>query len=267
MLWATRMNVSLQKSLWTAAVTLVFSLALALGCGQPQAWRVVGPDELPASADNGGISPEEGLQARPRIQPSTGRLVVNLVDAPKPEVTSIFVTIDHVDAVTAGGTVTVMSTPVTVDLLTLQNGAFLQLGAAALPAGEISQLRLLLAPGAGHHVVMADGSTSPLKIPSGDQTGIKLNGPFQISACSETTLTVDFDGEKSVNVHPAGPQHSFILRPVIFVKQVETAEVGCEEEVDAGTTDETDAGTTDEIDAGTTDETDESDAGTGEPIN
>ncbi len=198
------MSPSAQKTLWTAAFCISFSLVLALGCGQPHRWPVEGPGPLP------------------------GRLVVKLAGSTAPDVTSLFVTIDHIDAVTPAGTIPVMDTPVTVDLLSLQEGGALELGNLMLPEGEVSQLRVLLAPGEGHSVVLSDGTTSPMRIPSGDPSALRLTGPFGISSCSETALILDLDGERSVLPHPAGPEHPFILRPVMDVLHVEAAAAGCD---------------------------------------
>lgn len=199
------MSPSAQKTLLTAALCIAFSLVLALGCGQPHRWPVEGPDPLP------------------------GRLVVKLAGSvTAQDVTSLFVTIDHIGAVTPAGTVPVLDTPVTVDLLALQEGSALELGALILPEGEVSQLRVLLAPGEGHHVVLSDGTTSPMRIPSGDPSALRLTGPFGISSCSETALVLDLDGERSVLPHPGGPEHPFILRPVMGVLHVEAAAAGCD---------------------------------------
>src|SRR5215470_7239329 len=75
----------------------------------------------------------------------TGPITVRLIDAPSRDVTSIVVTIDHVDAhTTAGGWQTLVSTPQTLDLLTLRGGTFATLGIGTLPAGKLTQLRLFV---------------------------------------------------------------------------------------------------------------------------
>jgi hypothetical protein len=69
----------------------------------------------------------------------TGTLVVQLVDAPSPDVKGIVVTIDTVTAHSdQGGWVTVAHGPITVDLLTLQDVA-MKLGEVTLPAGTVSE--------------------------------------------------------------------------------------------------------------------------------
>lgn len=148
-----------------------------------------------------------------------GTLAVALTDAPSPDVTGIVVTIDSVTAHSdEAGWVTVAHGPITVDLLTLQDVS-MKLGEISLPAGTVSEVRLILADGGPQYVVLADGSHAPLKTPSGAQSGEKLKGPFTVSACERHTLTIDFDGKNSIDYHQTGgPNSEWILRPVIRVK-------------------------------------------------
>jgi hypothetical protein len=148
-----------------------------------------------------------------------GTLAVALTDAPSPDVKSIVVTIETVTAHSdAAGWVTVAQGPITVDLLSLQDVS-MKLGEISLPAGTVSEVRLILVDGGPQYVVLADGSQAPLKTPSGAQSGEKLKGPFTVSACERHTLTLDFDGKSSIAYHQTGgPDPEWILRPVIRVK-------------------------------------------------
>jgi hypothetical protein len=148
-----------------------------------------------------------------------GTLAVALVDAPSPDVKGIVVTIDSVTAHSdQAGWVTVAQGPIQVDLLTLQDVA-MKLGEISLPAGTVSEIRLILADGGPQYVVLADGSHAPLKTPSGAQSGEKLKGPFTVSARERHTVTIDFDGKNSIAYHQTGgPDPEWILRPVIRVK-------------------------------------------------
>ena len=148
-----------------------------------------------------------------------GTLAVALTDAPSPDVKGIVVTIDSVTAHSdQAGWVTVAQGPITVDLLTLQDVS-MKLGEISLPAGTVSEVRLVLVDGGPQYVLLADGSQAPLKTPSGAQSGEKLKGPFTVSACERHTLTIDFDGKNSIAYHQTGsPNPEWILRPVIRVK-------------------------------------------------
>jgi hypothetical protein len=123
-----------------------------------------------------------------------------------------------------GGWVTLSSTPLKVDLLKLQSQAA-ALGMLALPAGTITQIRLVVS--AEGNYVVTGGTQVPLKVPSGCESGIKIMGPWQLPECHRTDVTLDFDGKNSIWYHPAAQGSEWILRPVIRVKKSETAEVGC----------------------------------------
>ncbi len=164
-----------------------------------------------------------------------GILAVELVDAPSPDVKGIVVTIDTVTAHSdQAGWVTIAHGPITADLLMLQDVA-LKLGEVSLPAGTVSEVRLVLADGP-QYVLLADGSHAPLKTPSGSTSGEKLKGPFTVSACTKHTLTIDFDGKNSIAYHETGgPDSKWILRPVIRVKTEAIEALSCH--ADAGTPD------------------------------
>jgi hypothetical protein len=148
----------------------------------------------------------------------TGSLAVQLVDAPA-DVKSIFVTIESVTAHSEeAGWVTIFNGPLTVDLLTLKDTS-MKLGKVKLPAGTVSEVRFQLVDGGPQYVVLTDDSHAPLKVPSGTESGVKLKGPFTVSACNIHTLVIDFDGMNSIEYHETGgPAGEWILRPVIHVK-------------------------------------------------
>lgn len=158
-----------------------------------------------------------------------GQLAIALVDAPNPGVEHIYVNITGVRAHSAqsGWTDIAMNAPapLEVDLLALQ-ASVLDLGLAKLPAGTVTQIRLLVAKDANNRVVVS-GVESPLKVPSGYESGIKIKGPWQIASCEKATVTIDFDGLQSLT-HPTGSNTEWILRPVIRVKKAESAPVACE---------------------------------------
>jgi len=164
----------------------------------------------------------------------TGTLAIELVDAPSPDVKGIVVTIDSVTVHSEqAGWVTVAHGPITVDLLTLQNVG-MQLGEVSLPAGTVTQIRLILADGP-QYVVLADGSHDDLKTPSGQESGLKLSGQFTVSACNKHTITLDFDGKNSIEYHDTPSPNGWILRPVIRVKAEADEPASCHP--DGGTSD------------------------------
>ncbi|HKA24316.1 MAG TPA: DUF4382 domain-containing protein [Candidatus Eisenbacteria bacterium] len=118
---------------------------------------------------------------------------------------------DTVAITDTGGWQVLSTTTKTYDLLTLQNGVFTTIGEGTLPAGTYTQIRLKL--GAGSTIVV-DGTTYPLKVPSGMQSGLKLNGTFVVPAGGNTDVGLDFDASRSI--HETG-NGKWMLKPVIRV--------------------------------------------------
>ena len=99
----------------------------------------------------------------------------------------------------------------TINLLNLTNGNFDILGTHRLDVGRYSQIRLKI--GTGSNVVV-DGVTHSLEIPSGSQSGLKLNHQFEIEAETLYELTLDFDASRSIHITGNG---QYKMNPVIRV--------------------------------------------------
>jgi hypothetical protein len=106
----------------------------------------------------------------------------------------------------------------TWDLLALQNGVTREIGFETLPPGSYGQIRLMLREAR----IVVDGIEEPLTIPSGVESGIKINHGFELKAGSLTTLALDFDAARSIHQSGVG----YIMRPVIELlgKRVDTYE-------------------------------------------
>ena len=97
------------------------------------------------------------------------------------------------------------------NLLDLRNGKDTLLGGVSLPAGKVSQIRLIL--GEDNQVVLEDGSTVDLKTPSAQESGLKLNVDADLKAGIPYELVMDFDAGRSIV--KAGNSGQYILKPVI----------------------------------------------------
>lgn len=160
--------------------------------------------------------------------PMTGKIELRLIDAPSRDVTSIVVTIERVDAhVDGAGWATLVSTPQTIDLLTLRGGTFATLGIGRLPAGKLTQLRLVVSNSASSFVTTPDGVRHALLIPSGTQSGIKLVGNIDLPECSSAIITLDFDGQNSLMVHTSHMSDEWMLRPVVRIAGTQTQPGSC----------------------------------------
>lgn len=144
-----------------------------------------------------------------------GQLKLSMVDAPAGyDRINIVVTRVEVHKSVAdsnSGWIVINNNSATYDLLTLRNGASVVLGNSPLDAGSYSQLRLII--GAGSNVVV-NGVTYPLEIPSGEQSGIKLNHSFEIQSGLIYELLLDFDAQRSIVLTGNG---QYKLKPVIRV--------------------------------------------------
>jgi hypothetical protein len=105
-------------------------------------------------------------------------------------------------------TLTLLETGV-YNLLELSNGLDTLLAANELPAGKISQIRLILG---SENTVMVGGELFPLSTPSAQQSGLKLNVNAQLKGGITYTILLDFDAALSVVEHGDG---TYSLKPVI----------------------------------------------------
>ena len=146
-------------------------------------------------------------------QDSPGEIRIFLVDQPAEyDAVNIVVTevsVHSSDADSTSGWIMLNDTMRTFDLLTLRNGASQILGETLLNSGHYTQIRLKLAESC---TVIVDGQTYPLEVPSGAQSGLKLNHPFDIAPSTLYELTLDFDATRSI--HVTGNDR-YTLSPVI----------------------------------------------------
>ena len=177
--------------------------------------------------NNPTISPgyaleESGAGRQVSASRGTGTLELYLKDFPLQGqvVTHLWVTIVSVQVHgDTGGWQTVFSaaggTP--YDLLELVEEPA-HLSTSELPEDTYTQVRLLL--GEDNRIVLADRGEFPLRVPSGQQTGIKIVGEFEIRDGYSTRLVLDFDAQESVKV--AGKDR-YLLRPTIRIEEVSYA--------------------------------------------
>lgn len=99
----------------------------------------------------------------------------------------------------------------TFNLLELTNGADVLLAESELPAGKISQIRLVL--GDNNTIEIGDDEIIPLNTPSAQQSGLKLQINTDIEAGKHYTVLLDFDAARSIV--KAGSSGKYNLKPVI----------------------------------------------------
>ena len=102
------------------------------------------------------------------------------------------------------------------NLLDLNNGVDVLLGETVLPAGAVTQMRMILGT---ENYVTVDGVRYPLATPSAQQSGIKLNWNQTLQPDGAYEIWLDFDADKSVVKQGNG---NYLLKPVIRIFSKET---------------------------------------------
>lgn len=155
---------------------------------------------------------------------STGTMSLGLTDAPVTTLSEANLNITSVEVKPAEGkSVTIQietedgRNSLDINLLDFQGGKVAQLfEGQEFPAGQYQWIRLHL--GADPYVVeeLAPDQKVFLFVPSGRQTGLKLNGGFAIPAGGSADFTIDFDVKKSI-LNPGGNapggSNKYILKP------------------------------------------------------
>lgn len=145
-------------------------------------------------------------------QAQSGKLVIYLTDLPA-GVEKVLVTISTIDVHKTGGAFfTVFSGEREYDLLELQKNPAL-LFDTNLEEGKYTQIRMQVTAGQ----IQISGVLYPLTVPSSE---VKINCNFTVSSGGTTSITLDFDAEKSLQVSGNPKNNNYNLRPVILVKSI-----------------------------------------------
>ncbi len=143
------------------------------------------------------------------------KMSVRLVDAPSSGYLEVNIDVQTVEINGSDGWIVLGRPNRVINLLALQGGvAETLVDGATLPAGHYGQMRLVLGP-SNTVKLLADGSVHPLKVPSGQQSGVKLPVNFDVRPGTTSDVFVDFDAHRSVFVHLAGASGQYILRPTV----------------------------------------------------
>lgn len=140
----------------------------------------------------------------------TAKLNVRLTDAPG-NYDAVYVDVQGVEIHTeeGGWASMVPIVPGVYNLLDFRNGIDTLLCTAELPAGQVSQMRLVLGD---DNSVVVDGQTLPLTTPSAQQSGLKFNVHQALEPNGSYNLWIDFDVARSIVATGSG---AYNLKPVI----------------------------------------------------
>lgn len=142
--------------------------------------------------------------------PKKANVTFHLKDGPA-NYDAVYIDIQQVELTMEGGTAISYAPvrPGIYDLLKFRNGLDTLLFKVDLPAGKISQMRLIL--GANNSVVV-DGTSHPMNTPSAQESGLKLNLKQEFAAGGSYNVWIDFDAAKSIVETGSG---KYNLKPVI----------------------------------------------------
>lgn len=171
------------------------------------------PDAQPAEI---GLEEEaEALVQGLDLGGMSGNVRTYLTDAPG-DYDEVWVTISrieiHQNAEADSKWLTLVDEAQKHDLLTLQDAVTAVMGDANVEPGSYSQLRMIV----DHASVVVDGEEHDLFIPSGAQTGIKINLHFTVEEDKDYVLVLDFDAAESIKKTGRG----YLMEPVIAVEHI-----------------------------------------------
>ncbi|MFH7320200.1 DUF4382 domain-containing protein [Desulfurivibrio sp. D14AmB] len=155
-----------------------------------------------------------------------GTLSLSVTDAPVADATEVWVQFSGVElqSSTHGRQFFDFSEqPKRIELLALEGGGSeWLLEEELLPAGKYEWIRLMVdaEPGVSDTYLVTATGEHELTVPSGDQTGLKLNRGFVVPAGGRTDFTIDFDLRKSLVLDAQG----YKLRPTL--RLIDNSEVG-----------------------------------------
>lgn len=165
----------------------------------------------------------------------SGTLNLNITDAPIDEAAEVVVSFSGLSIKPADGPAIDINFEdpdgnpeiKTIDLLSLQGANSLNiLNDYVLASGNYNWIRLHVISSettTDSYIVLEQGGNQyPLYVPSGDETGLKLNRGFTIHDGKAATFTIDFDLRKSI-VEPGNLSTAYKLKPTLRIIENQNA--------------------------------------------
>lgn len=127
------------------------------------------------------------------------------------EISSIDINVLRIEIIDIDGNKSIISDEaISFNLLDLTANNPVTLAHTSVTPGMYSQIRLVLDENSS--ITFTDGRVEPLKVPSGEQTGIKIDGVFDLPSGQFYTLDIDLIPGESIHYTPG---NGYIMKPVI----------------------------------------------------
>ncbi len=150
----------------------------------------------------------------------TGQVSFAITDSPVSDAQNVVVSFDclELQSANSGRRIFTFDPVKQIDLLQYQGNEFAQLISDELvPSGPYQWARLCVIAEQGNdqdsYIILKNGARYSLYVPSGDQSGLKINTNYYVEQDSSTAFTIDFDLHKSVNNPEGFPDYK--LRPTL----------------------------------------------------
>jgi hypothetical protein len=161
---------------------------------------------------------------------ATGILSIGITDAPVDEAAAVVIAMTEFEFKPADEDeppfrVAVEGAPRQLNLIDFTDGAAaIIIDGEEVPAGDYEWMRIYFDESLSYVQLETDGTTYPLFIPSGAQTGYKLVQGFSVPVNNDVTYMLDFDVRKSL-IEPPGlglvnGVRTFLLKPAIRLMNV-----------------------------------------------
>lgn len=134
---------------------------------------------------------------------------LSMTDAPAAYL-AVNIDLQAVEITGNGVTTTLNVNPGIYNLLDFANGVDTLIATGSLTVDKVQQIRLILGP--NNTIVTSAGITYPLKTPSAQQSGLKLQVHQDLQAGVAYYVLLDFDAAQSIVEHGNG---DYSLKPVI----------------------------------------------------
>ncbi len=156
------------------------------------------------------ITTLSGCKKKEENFPQTGNFALHLTDSPA-DYDHIYLDIQSIEVNHASqGWIKIgPSTPGILDILRFNNTFDTLIANADIPAGNLGQLRIILG---SNNTIVVNGTAKNLTIPSGGQSGLKININETIQTNATTEFWVDFKAGASIIELGNGNYH---LTPVL----------------------------------------------------